>query len=435
MDRLVIQGGKRLSGSVTVSGAKNAVLPALAASLLTDQPCEIRRVPAVRDVTTMTRLLGTLGVSAEQDLEAHSCKLTAMDTRPCEASYHLVRQMRASICVLGPLVARRGKARVALPGGCQIGHRPIDLHLKGLAALGADVRIERGDVVVDSPSGLKGTVIDLAGPQGPTVTGTCNVLSAAVLASGRSILRNVAREPEVVDFMRLLRAMGARIDADWPAGILTVDGCSELGGASHEVIGDRIEAATWAAAAAATGSDIRILGIEPNTATATFDWLASLGVGVDVLDGLHSDETGWAITAFGRELRAADVVAAPYPGIPTDTQAQFAAVLTQANGKSAVNDTVFPDRFGYIGELYRLGADIRRVPTGAIINGPANLIGADVMASDLRASAALVIAALAAEGETVIRRIYHLDRGYETLDAKLTALGAVAHREEDEYRF
>lgn len=428
MDRLVIQGKRPLTGSVTVSGAKNAALPCLAASLLSDEQCELHRVPKVRDVTTMQRLLGSLGVSVSQPEESgSSCLLNVRDHSPHEASYHLVRQMRASVCVLGPLVAKRRRARVALPGGCQIGHRPIDIHLKGLAALGADIRIERGDVVVEAPA-LVGTEIDLSGPRGTTVTGTCNLMAAATLAAGRTVLRNAAREPEVIDFVTLLRSMGARVDFCSETGVAEIVGVESLGGYSHTVIGDRIEAATWAAIAAATHSQLCINGFESEHGAAVCGWLRVTGVPVE------ESSSGWIIQPSDN-LLAQSVSASPYPGIPTDAQAQLTAVLTQANGVSLIKDGVFPERFGYLAELLRLGADVERTSEGAIVRGPRSLVGAEVLASDLRASAALVIAALAAEGETVIRRVYHLDRGYEQLSEKLHQLGASIRREPDTYAF
>lgn len=429
MDRLVICGKRPLAGTVQVSGAKNAALPCLAAALLTDEPCTLRRVPKVRDVATMCRLLATLGVSISSADDDAERRLEVTETTNCDAGYHLVRQMRASICVLGPLVAQRRKARVALPGGCQIGHRPIDIHLRGLAALGADIRTDRGDVVVEANT-LHGAEISLAGPRGATVTGTCNVLAAACRAKGRSVLRHAAREPEVTDFISLLQKMGARISIDDGSTdrVLEVDGVDELSGFDHAVIGDRIEAATWAAIAAVSNGVVDITGFNPTDAVAVSNCLSQMGVDVEV------SESGWRTQTVG-QLKNCEIHAKPFPAIPTDCQAQLAAVLTQAVGVSVVKDFVFPERFGYLAELARLGADVERTDVSAIVRGPASLVGTEVLASDLRASAALVVAALAAAGETTIRRIYHLDRGYENLEGKLRALGASVRREADDYQF
>lgn len=423
-----------------VGGAKNSSLPCLAASLLTREPSTLRRVPQVRDVATMLRLLATLGVASETggtvaaggdtSVQLRPQEDCSPDTQPSHAGYHLVRQMRASVCVLGPLVARRKHARVALPGGCQIGHRPIDLHLQGLAALGADIRFEQGDVIVESER-LRGADIDLRGSSGVTVTGTINVVAAATLARGKTVIHNAAAEPEVDDVLVLLRSMGARISASevgTDGRTIEVDGVEELTGFDHAVIGDRIEAATWAAAVAAVGGEIEVNGFDPAHASTLAEWMR--GIGVSIADHGH----GWRVRRKD-DLVARSLVAAPYPAIPTDCQAQLAAALTQADGESVVRDSVFPERFGYLAELARLGADVTRTPEGAVIRGPSGLIGAEVMASDLRASAALIIAGLAAEGTTSVRRIYHLDRGYERLAEKLSALGADVRREPDEYPY
>ena len=424
MDRLDIDGGRPLHGTVAVGGSKNAALPAMAAALLTSEPLRLLGVPDVRDVATMRRLLVSLGVVIDED---DGLTLTASHLAGHAADYQLVRQMRASICVLGPLVARSGRARVALPGGCQIGHRPVDVHLRALAALGVDLRIERGDIVATADS-LGGAELSLAGPFGSTATGTCNALAVASLARGRSILRDAAREPEVVDFGRLLAAMGARIDG-LGTGTLIVDGVRSLGPATHRVIPDRIEAATLAMAAAMVdGSDITLTGV-PTADVALIDELLRAA-------GLRTTRHGdrWQVARRGA-LLPIEATARPYPGLPTDVQAQLTAVLSQADGVSTIADAVFPERFGHLAELTRLGATLTHRDNRATIVGPSRLIGCDVLASDLRASAALVLAGLAAEGTTRVRRIYHLDRGYDRLERTLAALGAETRRVRDEHAF
>ena len=429
MDRLDLIGGQPLRGTVAVGGAKNAALPAMTAALLTDQPVTLAGVPDVGDVRTMGRLLGTLGVGIARD--ADTLTLHTVDRQPHAADYQLVRQMRASICVLGPLLARRGRARVALPGGCQIGHRPVDRHLHALAALGADIRLERGDIVAEA-STLRGATIDLSGPHGSTATGTCNALAAATLARGRSVLTGAAREPEVVDFGRLLTRLGGRVEG-LGTGTIEVDGVESLHGTpeAHRIIPDRIEALTLAMAAGMVdGSAITLAGVEASHLTEAAALLTEIGL------QQHHDAAGWHVARRG-ELRPIEATATPYPGLPTDAQAQLTAVLTQADGTSSVADAVFPERFGHVGELVRLGCVITRTARGVVITGPTagSLVGCDVLASDLRASAALVLAGLAAEGPTRVRRIYHLDRGYDHLERKLAALGARIERVRDEHPF
>ena len=419
MDRLVIRGGRRLAGSAAVSGAKNEALPCMAAALMAGGPLRLEGVPAVRDAATMAALLETLGVRCRRD--AGGVTLMREDAGPHAADYRLVRQMRASVCVLGPLLASRGRARVAMPGGCQIGHRPVDVHLRALAQLGADVRLERGDIVAEAPS-LVGRDVDVSGPAGPTVTGTCNLMAAATAARGVTVLRRAAREPEVAAFGRCLVAMGAEIDG-LGSDTVEVRGAGPLGGATHAVGGDRIEAVTLAAAAAATGGAVRITG-GCRHAGAAWDWLRAIGVEVEV----SGDDA--SVTAGG-PLRSEAITAEPHPGLPTDVQAQLTAVLTRCEGSASVLDRVFPERFGHLAELARLGADVSRTAAGAVVRGPTPLAGASVMASDLRASAALVIAGLAATNETVVRRVYHLDRGYERLEEKLRGLGADVERQPD----
>ena len=421
MDRFIIQGGHPLRGRVRVSGSKNAALPMMAASLVASGPVQLRQVPNLADVRTLSALLQALGIESHRD----GCDLTlhCVDDRTCRADYDLVRRMRASICVLGPLLAKRRKAIVSLPGGCNIGHRPIDLHLKGLRALGADIQIENGYVIA-SASRLNGAIIDLRGDQGSTVTGTCNVMTAACLASGTTVIDSAASEPEVVDLGHLLIAMGAKING-LGTSQLVIDGVDELSGAEHTVIPDRIEAATLMIAAAMTGGDVTIQNVVPNQMTAVHAILREIGITIE-------SATNSCRVRVTTPLRPVDCCALPYPGFPTDVQAQLTALLCLVPGTSAVTDQVFPSRFMHVSELLRMGADIRRDGDSAIITGVSSLSGAHVMASDLRASAALVLAALAAAGETTIHRIYHLDRGYEQLEVKLQQLGAKVSRHSGE---
>lgn len=422
MDMLVIRGGIPLSGSVAVSGSKNAALPIMAATLAAEGPTVLRRVPDLVDVRTLTSLLRSLGSSVERDASG-DLVLEVLDEQPCLADYELVRRMRAGVCVLGPLLGRRRRAVVSLPGGCNIGHRPIDLHLKGLSALGAEIRIERGYVIAEAPR-LRGARIYLGGAFGSTVTGTCNVMSAAVFAEGVTTIEAAACEPEVVDLGRFLIEAGALIEGLGTPNI-RIEGGGVLRGCQHAVIPDRIEAATLMIAAPLTGGCIEIHGVDATHLTAVIETLRSIGVAIEEADD--------RLRVDGRHtLRPADCSALPYPAVPTDVQAQFSALLTQADGISVVSDKVFPDRFMHLSELARMGAVIRREGASAIIAGPTPLSGASVMASDLRASAALVLAALAARGPSVVRRIYHLDRGYEQFETKLRSLGADVRRLRDE---
>jgi UDP-N-acetylglucosamine 1-carboxyvinyltransferase len=421
MDMFVIRGGRPLAGTVSVSGAKNAALPIMAAALAVDGRCTLGNVPDLADIRTQCALLTQLGMRAERQPDGALC-IDGVSDQPCVADYELVRRMRAGVCVLGPLLGRRGRACVSLPGGCNIGHRPIDLHLKGLRALGAEIRIERGYVIAEAAR-LKGASIYLGGPFGSTVTGTCNVMSAAVLAEGTTTIEAAACEPEVVDLGRFLKACGARIDG-LGTPTLHIDGVDALHGCDHAIIPDRIEAATLLIAAAITRGCIAVANAAPAQMTAVIEKLREIGVGLRI-DGttIHVDGTG--------PFAAVDCTALPHPAIPTDVQAQFTALLAAADGISLVTDKVFPDRFMHVSELARMGARIRREGPSAIISGPTRLSGASVMASDLRASAALVLAALAADGPSVVRRIYHLDRGYERLESKLRQLGADVERVDD----
>ncbi len=412
--RLLIEGGVPLAGSVAVSAAKNAALPALAAGLLTSEPLTLPNVPDLQDVRTMVRLLQTLGASVDR-LGSRARVRVATVTSDI-AAYELVSTMRASVLVLGPLVARHGSARVALPGGCAIGVRPIDQHLKGLAKLGAEIAIENGYVVARA-SRLKAARIatDLV-----TVTGTENLMMAAALAQGTTVIENAAREPEVVDLARLLQAMGAHIEGAGGSRI-AIEGVSDLGGALHSIVPDRIEAGTLLVAGAITGGDIVVTGLVPDHISAVLAKLEECGASLEV----GTDR----VRVRGPERpRPADVTTSPFPGFPTDMQAQLMTLLGLADGQSRVTETIFENRFMQAAELVRMGARIETEGSTAIIRGVPAYQGAPVMASDLRASAALVLAGLAAHGRTEISRVYHLDRGYERLDVKLRGLGARIER-------
>ena len=416
MDKLRIHGGRRLRGEVHVSGAKNAALPCLAATLLTHEPVVLANLPRVRDIVTMEKVLAALGESCVEC--AGETTVVAGGGDAFHAPYELVRTMRASVLVLGPLLARRRRARVALPGGCAIGARPVDLHLLALTRLGAELRVEHGDVVAEAPDGLVGADIEF--PR-ITVTGTENILMAAALARGRSVLRNCAREPEVGDLAELLAAMGARISGIG-TDTLTIDGVAELGGARHRVIPARIEAGTWAVAALLAGDGVRISRCVPAHLGALLALLGEAGARIDAGDD-HL-----VVHPAGAALRPVPVVTAEYPGFATDLQAQYVALATQLPGACTVTEAIFENRFQHGLELMRMGARIEVAGRTATIIGPTPLEGTTVMASDLRASAALVLAGLVAQGETVIDRIYHLDRGYERMEVKLKALGAEIER-------
>jgi UDP-N-acetylglucosamine 1-carboxyvinyltransferase len=415
MEKFRIQGGHRLRGTVTVSGAKNAALPCLAATLLTSDPVTLANLPRVRDIVTMERVLDQLGESSVH--EGGTTTVVAGGGGAYHAPYDLVSTMRASILVLGPLLARRRRARVALPGGCAIGARPVDLHLEALTRLGAEVRVERGDIVAEVPGGLVGA--DVSFPR-ITVTGTENLLMAATLARGRTVLHNCAREPEVVDLCRLLGTMGARISGAGDPTI-TVDGVSELGPAHHTVLPDRIEAGTYLIAALLAGAGVTVANCIPGHLTTLLQVLqyagASFTVGPDSC--IVPAQGSFTATTFTTE---------EFPGFATDLQAQAMTLLTQAEGTSLVTEAIFENRFQHVMELKRLGAQISVAGRTARILGPSVLEGARVMASDLRASAALVLAGLLARGETVVDRIYHLDRGYERMEEKLNTLGAHIER-------
>jgi len=411
MDTLRIRGGKRLHGEVSISGAKNAALPILCAGLLTADTVTLSNVPALRDIATTLKLLQQLGVKVDHDAQG-VVTLNAAQVDKLEAPYELVKTMRASILVLGPLLARFGEARVSLPGGCAIGQRPVDQHIKGLKTLGADIRIEHGFVIARAKR-LQGATIrtDMV-----TVTGTENLLMAAVLAEGRTVLENAAREPEVVDLAELLIKMGARITGHGTDRII-IDGVARLHGTQHAVIPDRIEAGSFLCAVGATGGDIMLKNAAPAVMGATLDKLAEAGLQCDV-------GPDWIRAAMNERPRPVNLRTVEYPGFATDMQAQFMALTTLADGASVIVETIFENRYMHVQELQRLGADINIDGHTAIVRGVPRLSGTTVMATDLRASASLIIAGLAAEGETIVERIYHLDRGYERMENKLAALGA-----------
>ncbi|MFW5845434.1 MAG: UDP-N-acetylglucosamine 1-carboxyvinyltransferase, partial [Planctomycetota bacterium] len=406
-------------GRIAVRGAKNAALPLLAASLLTDAPCSFGNMPLLRDIQTQVKILNTLGV--ETSWRGRTVHTRVIDSYNSTAPYELVRQMRAGICVLGPLLAKRGHAVVSLPGGCVIGERPIDLHLRGLRALGAEISIEHGYVHAAAPSGgLVGTEIYLGGTFGSSVTATENILSAAVLARGTTVIECAACEPEVVDLAECLQAMGARIEGAGSPRII-VRGVKRLRGVDHRVMPDRIEAGTFLIAGAITGSPITVTGCRPDHLLAFLDVLRQMGVQVE------RTRTSLSIVPGGRP-RACDVVTLPYPAFPTDLQAQIMAMQSVAKGTSIITERIYPERFMAAAELKRMGASIAVSNGQAVVQGVQRLSGAEVMASDLRASAALVIAGLAARGETLVRRIYHIDRGYERIEERLGRLGARIRR-------
>jgi UDP-N-acetylglucosamine 1-carboxyvinyltransferase len=418
MDKFVIKGGVSLKGEVPTNGSKNSALPALAAALLTAEPVVLDRIPQVRDIRTMQRLLADIGSSVE--VEGQTVRLLTEKIVCPEAPYELVKTMRASSLVLGPLVARSGRARVSVPGGCAIGARPINLHIFGLEQLGATISQSHGYIEALAPDGLRGATVHF---ERITVTGTEDLLMAAVLAKGETILRNAAREPEVVDLAELLTKMGARIEG---AGTSTirVEGVEELHGTSHTIIPDRIEAGTYLIAGAITGGELTITGCIPEHLAALITKLQQAGVEISQPGPTTLHVRG------GRHLRSVDMTTDEYPGFATDLQAQYMALMTQAEGIAIIVERIFENRFMHALELARMGANIRIDGRQAIVAGPHPLTGAGVIASDLRASASLVLGALVARGETVIDRVYHIDRGYEKIEAKLAAVGAQIRRVE-----
>jgi UDP-N-acetylglucosamine 1-carboxyvinyltransferase len=443
LDQFVINGGKRLCGRLTVKGSKNATLPLMAAALLTDRPVALTDVPDLADIRNMMKLLVELGCRVEFAPSTAAASpggtmlIQAQDESQSHARYDIVRTMRASICALGPMLARRGYARVSMPGGCAIGERPVDLHLRGLEALGAEITLHQGDIVARVPGGkgggggrLKGGRIFLGGPMGSTVLGTANVMSAAALAEGQTIIESAACEPEIVDVARLLNTMGARIRGAGSPRII-IDGVESLGGAEHRVIPDRIEAGTYMCAAAMTNGDITLDNCPMDALMAACDAFERIGliIAPDNSPATARDPMRASVRlTSSRILKPVEITTQPHPGFPTDLQAQVVALLCLADGNSIITERIYPERFLHVAELSRMGARIVRQGPTAVITGVRRLVGAPVMASDLRASACLVLAGLAAEGQTTVHRVYHLDRGYEQMEERLRLLGADIER-------
>lgn len=419
MDRIHVRGGNPLNGRIPISGAKNSALKLMAAALLTDQEVTLTRMPDLADTRSLTHLLehlGTVSQRADGQLRLHAADLTST-----EAPYDLVRKMRASFNVLGPILSRAGKARVSLPGGCAIGARPVDLHLKALKALGATIEVEDGYVVASAPGGLRGAQISFPFV---SVGATEHAMLAAVLAKGETVLKNAAREPEIADLAACLNTMGARVSGAGTHTIL-IAGVERLLGAAHKVVADRIETGTYALAAAAAGGDVMLDGAEQGHNQALWSAMAAAGVDVTAVDG------GMRIRRNGTRIKPVDIVTEPYPGFATDLQAQFMAVMALADGECTIRETIFENRFMHAPELARMGADITVRGSTALVSGVERLTGAPVMATDLRASVCLIIAGLAARGETVVNRVYHLDRGFEHLERKLADCGADIERRSD----
>ncbi len=419
MDKLLVHGNGSLKGAINISGSKNASLPILAATLLSNEPSIVRRVPDVSDTNYMLQILRALG--AEVERSSGTVRVEPADISP-EAPYDLVRKMRASICVMGPLLARVGRAKISLPGGCVIGDRPVDLHLKAMQGLGARIEMEGGDIMLSAPEGLLGSEIDMRGKHGPTVLGTDNLMMAAVLAKGTTVIDSAASEPEVVDLADFLVKMGARIKGAGTRRIV-IEGVEELKGVEHTIIPDRIEAGTFMVAGAMAGQGVTLRRVCRRHLEAATDTPEEAGHVVTF------NETGTEVAISpGETPRGCDITTAPYPGFPTDMQAQFTAMFATTPGISVVEDTIFPQRFMHCSEMKRMGADIRVDGGRALVRGVQRLSAAPVMASDLRASAALVLAALKAAGTTEINRLYHIDRGYEHIDDKLLQLGGQVER-------
>lgn len=412
MERLIVKGGNRLVGTVKTSGAKNAVLPIIAASILGTSPSRLDEIPALEDVRTICAVLECLGIKVDAS-EPHTLKIDSREIASCEAPYELVRSMRASFLVMGPLLARKGYARISQPGGCAIGTRPIDLHLKGFEALGVKIEQGHGYIEASAPEGMTGANIYL---DFPSVGATENIMMAAAMANGTTVLENPAEEPEIVDLANYLNQMGARVRGAG-TNVITIEGVSELHGVQHSVIPDRIEAGTYMIAAAMTGGDVIIENVLPEHQKPLIAKLREAGALVEEdIDRIHVVGSG--------KLKAVDVKTLPYPGFPTDMQAQMMAMLSVAEGRSKITETVFENRFMHVVELNRMGANITTEGRSAVITGPAHLTGCTVRATDLRAGAAMILAGLVAEGATEICDIYHIDRGYEEIAAKLTRLGA-----------
>lgn len=418
MEKLYVDGGSRLSGNIRISGSKNSSLPILAATLLTDSECVLRNVPDLSDTNYMVQILSTLGAEVER---ASGNVIVKANKVAAEAPYDLVRKMRASVCVLGPMLARNGEALVSLPGGCVIGDRPIDLHLRGLEALGAEVEVKGGDIKVTAPSGLRGANINMSGQYGSTVLGTDNVMMAAVFAEGETIIEGAAAEPEVEDLAKFLNSLGAKIEGAGTSRIV-IEGVEGLSGGEHVVIPDRIEAGTFMVAGALIGDGITLENVRAKHLKKLIKTLKGCDHKVKKLDGNK------IYVKASSDPKANEITTEPYPGFPTDMQAQMCALFSVTPGISVVKETIFPSRFMHVPELKRMGANISLNDSTAVIRGVEQLSAAPVMASDLRASAALVLVGLAAEGTTEINRLYHIDRGYEYIDRKLEAIGAKLKR-------
>ena len=428
MDAFSIHGGQRLTGSISVDGSKNASLPLLAAALLTQEQVQFNCVPNLSDISNMGRLLEELGCNVIRDGEQVS--VTSVNETQSHARYDIVRTMRASVCVLGPLLARRGVVRVSMPGGCAFGDRPIDLHLRGLEALGAKIELDGGDIIARADR-LHGATIFLGGPFGSTVLGTANVMSAATLAKGKTIIEQAACEPEITNLANLLNAMGAKISGAGTPRI-TIEGVDELGGATHTVMPDRIVAGTWAIAAAMTNGDVEIERFPLDHLLAVTDVLSTVGVHIHQTDTSQNPKSCTVQVVSDRSLQPVMFTTQPYPGFPTDLQAQMMALLCFSNGNSIITEKIYPERFMHVPELSRMGAKLVRQGSTVMVQGVDRLVGAPVMASDLRASASLVLAGLAAEGETIVSRVYHLDRGYASMETGLKKLGANIKRITDD---
>lgn len=415
MDIFRIEGGTRLKGTVKLSGSKNATLPIMAAAILAPGTSVIKGAPKLSDIAVLMKLLSKLGATVERNTAGNLQIDTSVINKPI-GEYNIVRKMRASICILGPLLGRCGKAKISMPGGCAIGDRPVDIHLRGLRELGADIHLKNGYIVAQAKNGLKGKNIFLGGPFGSTVLGTANVLMAAVLAKGRTVIESAACEPEIANLANCLNKMGAKV-----SGIgsprLVIEGVSSLAPVEYQVIGDRIEAGTFMVAAGITSGEIRIENCCIDDMAAVTDRLLKIGTVVEPFDN-------GCIVKSNSKISPADITTQPYPGFPTDLQAQFMAMLALADGNSVITEKIFPDRFMHVAELNRMAANLRKEGPSVIIAGVKNLVAAPVMASDLRASAALVLAGLAAKGTTIINRVYHIDRGYENIEEKFNALGA-----------
>ncbi len=430
MDSFIVHGGSRLKGKIEISGSKNSALPILAACLMAEGKTTLKGVPRLSDIDSMTKLIGELGCDVyrhegpksvvEGPILNGPLDITVTDEKNCEARYDIVKTMRASICVLGPLLGKRGRAIVSLPGGCAIGDRPVDLHVRGLQKLGAEFRIENGNVIGEVRGRLKGCRMYLGGAQGPTVLGTINVMSAAALAEGETVLVGAACEPEVMDCAELLIKMGAKIKGHGTPEI-RIEGVDKLTGCEHRIIPDRIETGTFMIAAAITNGELELKNCNLDHLIAVVDRLDEVGVKTE-------RQNGTIYCSSSRRLNPVEMTTQPFPGFPTDLQAQLMALLCLADGMSVITERIFPDRFLHVGELNRMGAAVRKEGATAIIHGVNQLKGAPIMASDLRASAALVLAALAAKGTTRIDRVYHIDRGYEKIEQKLNAVGAQIER-------